>query len=217
MIGFIVALKKEAENFIQALTEKKEVKIIDKLAYEGYFCGKKVVLIICGIGKVNASLSTQALIDIYNPDIIINFGSAGGMNSTTKIKEYYLVDKCCQYDFDVSVLDNVPVGYIQDYDTVFFDCYHDLPIFEKRTLATGDRFNNDVNDLSLIADIGCSLRDMEGASIAQVCKANNKKLIMLKGISDVTGDKTANEQFVLNLASVSNGFPNEIKRIIELL
>ena len=58
---------------------------------------------------------TQAIIDKYSPSTIINFGSAGGFDGKTQALEYYNVDKCCQYDFDLSELDPVPIGYIQDY------------------------------------------------------------------------------------------------------
>ena len=137
------------------------------------------------------------------------------MNDSVKILNYYVIEKACQYDFDVSELDPVPVGYIQDFDTVFFNgCVNNINL-EKSVVASGDRFNDNVKDISTINNMGASLRDMEGGSIAQVCTANNVPFIMIKGVTDVYGSKTAAEQFVSNLKKVSLGFAPIVSNIIK--
>lgn len=215
MIGIVVALESEAKSFFEIIENKSPVSISGKKGFIGKVENKDIIILISGIGKVNAALTTQIIIDKYSPDYILNFGTAGGMNNTAKIMQYYLIDKCCQYDFDVSELDGVPVGYIQDYDCVYFNCYIEknnfLPL---GTVASGDRFNNDLKDIKTINDIPCNLRDMEGGAIGQVCTANNVKLVMIKGVSDVYGSGTAQEQFLKNLHAVSNGFASVVKKVI---
>ena len=216
MIGIIVALKSEANALINEIEQLKEFKIADKPAYSGKIENKDVVLIISGIGKVSAGLSTQLLIDKYSPEYILNFGTCGGMNNSVKILSYYAVEKCCQFDFDLRELDGVPLGYIQEYDRAFFDTHtNGLDFLDKSVLATADRFTNDVNDINAINQIGASLRDMEGGAIAQVCTSNNVPAVMIKGISDVTGSGTAQEQFFKNLKTVGQGFPAVIKKVIK--
>lgn len=219
MIGIVVALNSESKTFKEIIENKKAVQLADKKGLIGKVDGKEIALFISGIGKVNAAITTQALIDAYSPDYVINFGTAGGMNSNVEIMKYYIIDKCCQYDFDVSELDNVPIGYIQDYDEVFFNCYTDKTNFLPHAkLASGDRFNNSLNDINNITNVmGCELRDMEGGAIGQVCTANNVKLVMIKGVSDVVGSGTAQEQFVKNLRSVSDGFAEIIRKTIGFL
>lgn len=219
MIGIIVALNSEAKTFKDIIENKTAVQLADKKGFVGKIDGKDVALFISGIGKVNAALTAQAVIDAYSPDYVINFGTAGGMNSNVEIMKYYIIDKCCQYDFDVSELDDVPIGYIQDYDGVFFDCYTKKTDFLPHAkLASGDRFNNCQKDISTINSvIGCELRDMEGGAIGQVCMANNVKLVMIKGVSDVVGSGTAQEQFVKNLRAVSDGFAIVIKKTLKEL
>lgn len=218
MIGIIVALNSEAKTFKDIIENKTAVQLADKKGFVGKIDGKDVALFISGIGKVNAALTAQAVIDAYSPDYVINFGTAGGMNSNVEIMKYYIIDKCCQYDFDVSVLDNVPVGYIQDFNGIYFNCYtEELDFLPFSNVASGDRFNNDLNDIGTINGLNCSLRDMECGAIGQVCTSNNVPLIAIKGVSDVFGSGTAEEQFVKNLNDVSNGFKDIIKKVIRVL
>ena len=218
MIALVVALDSEAKSFLDKIQNKKEFLIAGKKTYSGTVANKDVVLSICGVGKVNAGLATQLLIDKYSPEYIVNFGTAGGMNSTVKVKDYYLINECAQYDFDLSYLDPVPVGYIQDYQRVLFPTFTDkLDFLPESKVASGDRFNDDTKDVATILNMGCTLRDMEGGAIAQVCLANQTKLVMVKGVSDVYGAQTATEQFLSNLHGVSEGFADIIERVIKAL
>ncbi len=218
MIGIVVALNSEAKKFCEQIENKIITKIADKPAFLGNICGKDIILAISGIGKVNAALTTQAIIDKFSPEYIINFGTAGGTNNTAEHKKYYLIDKCCQFDFDLYALDGVPIGYIQDYDGIFFKCSTDkidfLPI---GNIASADRFNDDIKDNATINTMPCNLRDMEGGAIGQVCTANSVKLVMIKGVTDIYGSGTSQSQFVDNLHEVCDGFANIIVKVIESL
>lgn len=216
MIGIIIALKSEAKYFIEKIKNVKETSVLDKKAYTGEFCGKEIVLAISGIGKVSAALTAQKIIDDYSPEYLLNFGSVGAVNDAVGVLDYCIVDRCMQYDFDVTALDPVPLGYIQEYDRVFFDCLT-APFneFKKASLATGDRFSTGKEDAELVSNQGCALRDMEGAAIAQVCESNKVPLIMLKGVSDVYGSESEQEQFVKNLDSLAKGFPEIIEKIFK--
>ncbi len=218
MIAIVVALQSEAKSILEQIKEKNELKLGDKPAFSGKLFNKDVILAISGIGKVSAALTTQLLIDKFSPEYVVNFGTCGGMNDSVKILNYYLVEKCLQFDFDLRELDGVPLGYIQEYDRAFFPTYtNKLDFLEKSVLATADRFTNDLSDINTINDCGASLRDMEGGAIAQVCLSNNVKLVMIKGISDVFGSGTAQEQFFTNLKAVGEGFPLVIEKVIEAL
>lgn len=218
MVGIVVALFSEAEKLLNKLENRTQFLIADKKAYKGTLCGHDVVVAISGIGKVSAALTTQKIIDLYAPDFILNFGTAGGMNDSVKILNYYLVEKCCQFDFDLRELDGVPLGYIQEYKTAYFPCHtNKLDFLLKSNLATADRFTNDVRDINSINEVGCALRDMEGGAIAQVCLSNDTPLYMIKGVTDVYGSRTAQEQFYENLKKVSEGFPDIVIKAINLL
>lgn len=212
MICFVVALPKEAEYFLKDVNAVDKFFIADKPAYSFNFLGHDCVLALSGIGKVSASLTTQMLIDKFNPSVVVNFGSAGGMTQDLSVLDYCIISEACQFDFDVTTLDDVPVGYIQEYDTVFFPCVvpngNSLQI---KKVASSDRFNNDVKDINQIIKMGASIRDMEGGAVAQVCKSNDMPLIMIKGISDVYEKVSAERQFTENLQLVSKGFTRVLK------
>lgn len=218
MIGIVVALNSEAEGFISLLENKFESKKAGKRLVSGEISGKKVTIIVSGIGKVNAALSTQFLIDEYSPECILNFGTAGGLKKDVSVAEIYAVSECAQYDFDLSELDNVKRGYIQDYDTVFFRVKSaDIPFLNKGILCSGDRFSDSITDYNNIIEMGANVKDMEGGAIAEVCAANDIPLYVVKGITDVYGNNPTAEQFKSNLKAVCSKFPETIKKVIEYI
>ncbi len=218
MIGIVVALNSEAQSLIDCMEPIERILLAGKDCFVGKFAKYDVALVISGIGKVNAAIATQAVIDKFLPEFILNFGTCGGMNESVEILKYYLADKCAQFDFDLRELDGVPLGYIQDYDRVFFPAIklNGAP-FEYSTLASADRFTNDEIDIKAINDMGASLRDMEGGSVAQVCLANSVPLFVLKGITDVYGSGTAQEQFYVNLQTVCKNFSKNVKILLDFI
>ncbi len=216
MIGIVVALNSEVEKLLTKVDELNEISLADKKAYSCKVANKEVIIAISGIGKVNAAITTQLLIDKFSPDFILNFGTCGGTNKSVEILKYYAITKCAQFDFDLRELDGVPLGYIQDYDTVFFPTnIIGLDYLEESVLASSDRFTDNPVDIDNINQMGASVRDMEGGAIAQTCVANKVPLFMIKGISDVVGSGTAQEQFFKNLKTVGEGFPAVIIKAVE--
>ena len=77
MIGIICAMQIEA-NGILALMKEKEQRQIAKMTFtSGTLNGKSLVVVVCGVGKVNAAMCSFALIENYAPDCCINRGVAG--------------------------------------------------------------------------------------------------------------------------------------------
>ena len=207
MVGIVVALKAEAQNIIETVGVVEKKAKNGKTLYYGTIENKNFVLIISGIGKVNAALATQFLIDNFPIEYIVNFGSVGGIAGKAEICAYYAVDKCCQYDFDLSALDNVPVGYIQDFDTVYFYPKTDkLKFLPTATLASSDRFTAKDEDIKTVLGLKCTVFDMEGGAIAQVCVANGKTFYIFKGVTDVHGSGNDKNTFYENLNKVCTGF-----------
>jgi adenosylhomocysteine nucleosidase len=215
MIGVVVALKSEAMPLINKIENAKEIKLCGKPCFVGKLADREVALIISGIGKVSASLSTQALIDKLGATTIINYGTCGGTNSSINVCDYYMVDKAFQFDFDVREIDDVPLGYIQEYDRVFFNANIINIGLKKQSLATSDRFSKSEIDLNNILNNACFLRDMEGCAIIQVAVSNDTPVYIVKGVTDVYGSGTDGEQFYKNLSKVCENFPNIILKLIQ--
>lgn len=215
MIVVVVALKREAEKIIEKITEKEELFIAGKSVYKGKLFGKDAAVIISGIGKVSAALATQAAIDRFSPEYVLNFGTAGGLGDRVKACEFYAVKRCCQHDFDLSDIDDVARGYIQDYDAVYFPAETKGLCLTEVSLATADRFTHKENDLAAVADMGCDLTDMEGCAIAQVCLSDGVKFYCIKAVSDVIGSGTQGEDYNANVKKIAEKFPAVIKNAIE--
>ena len=79
-IGIITAMTEEFEVIEELM---KNIEIIDKYnlkLYTGMINEKEVVLVKCGVGKVNSARTTQILIDTFEIEYIINVGVAGSLN-----------------------------------------------------------------------------------------------------------------------------------------
>ena len=215
LIGFVVAMEKEARLLLDKAEVIKEHLIGKKHIFEGEIWGTSFVLIISGIGKVNAAMSTQILIDHYPIKKVLNWGLAGGKaGSGLKAGDIVEVEKCCQYDFDLSELDDVDIGYMQDYDLVYYPLTTSHK-FKAVTCASGDRFTSKPMFLKIINDLGSQITDMECGAIAQVCYSNDIPLQSIKLISDVDCEKASIfEQYSNNAESICNKLPDAIKMII---
>ncbi|MDE7158000.1 MAG: hypothetical protein K2N74_00330, partial [Clostridiales bacterium] len=70
--------------------------------------------------------------------------------------------------------------------------------FARRALGSGDRFNDSPADHETLLELGCDIRDMEGAAIVQVCKYAGVPCVCVKSISDSYGSGSTTEQYRKN-------------------
>lgn len=153
------------------------------------------VLIVCGIGKVNAAAAAQRAISEFGAELIVNAGLAGGFGSDMSVGDVYEVASAVEYDFDLARLNGTSVGVLDEYDSAYLDA-ETVGVFPSAVLATGDHFNDSEEDYSLIRDeLGAGLRDMEGAAIAHVCKKNGVRFRAVKCITNVAGKGSMTGQY----------------------
>ena len=101
-IGIIAAMTEEIAS-IKKLMTNISVKNIYELEFTlGTIHSKNVVLVKCGVGKVNAARTTQILIDNFDLDYVINVGTAGGLNENIEIGDVIIAEKLVQHDFDIT-------------------------------------------------------------------------------------------------------------------
>ncbi len=215
MIGAVIAMESEAEALLSQTEIEQISSVFGKAVYGGKAFGKDVLIVVCGVGKVNAAAGACAAI-LKGADVILNFGVAGGLNEKTEVAELYLIDRAVQYDFDCTQLNGSKVGTL-DGETENF-----LPLFipggldfPRRALGTGDRFNDSAEDHALLLELGCDIREMEGGAIAEVCKYAGVPFASVKSISDVYGSGSTTEQFKKNLKLAVLNLKAHMKEIIE--
>ena len=110
-VGIIVAMEEEEEailNIMNNIEEKDEYEVTFKI---GQIEKTKVIVVKCGVGKVNAARVTQILIDKFNVEYVINVGSAGALNPLLNIGDIVIGEKLIQHDFDITAFDH-DKGYI---------------------------------------------------------------------------------------------------------
>ena len=211
MLVVIAAMQKEADALINLSTIKKSYSLGGKKIYQASAFNKDFYLIVCGIGKVNAAMATQLAIDKLGADKLLNIGVAGGILSDMKIGQIYSIDKAVQYDFDLCQVNGTQIGTLDEYSTPYLLC-NAISAFPVTTLATGDRFNDNTQDLSILAQLNAGIRDMEGGAIAQVALTNKIPLYMVKCISDVVGSDCV-QQYKDNLVRALGNLSNAMQKI----
>lgn len=197
-IGIIGAMELE----VAALKSKLELKnVVDKADmefHEGILNGKDVVIVQCGIGKVNAGICVQILADLFAVNTVINTGVAGSLRAEINIGDIVVSTDACEHDMDVSALGYEP-GIIPQMETSFFkadrklieeaiavcrEVNPEINVYEGRVVS-GDQFISDgaVKD-RLIQQFDGSCAEMEGAAIAHAAFLNKIPYIVLRAISD---------------------------------
>ena len=222
--GIIGAMDHEIDTLVGDLQDKKEEKKYGLTFYLGKLKKYEVVIVKCGIGKVNAGRTTQVLISEYSPKYIINTGIAGGLSEQLKIGDIVISTDLIQHDFDVTFLgyakgymctgenNKEPTKYIADKELsekikkVLEKVGGDRTLYCGRIL-TGDMFvSSKEKREELVKDFDGYCCEMEGAAIAQVASLNKVPFTVVRVISDLPSGKGPEDynSFELEAARLSS-------------
>jgi adenosylhomocysteine nucleosidase len=201
--------------------------------YSGKIYDNKVVLAKCGVGKVNAALNTQYIIDKFNPSIIINTGVAGGIKKDLSVGDIVIGESFVQYDFDASAL-GYAKGYMctgvdNDKPTIYYSSKELISKFEKIVsnmeldgnkitihkgrIATGDTFiSSSEKKQELERLFNAAAVEMEAGAIAQTSNINNIPCLIIRAISDL-----ADGSAPLSLSQVETKMAQVASSTIEIL
>lgn len=178
-------------------------------------------LYVSGIGKVNAAAATQKAI-CEGATEIWNFGFAGGFDPSMNVGDIVAISSAVEYDFDLAKLNNTRVGQLNERNSPYIPLSKieraTLPptpnTYTYATLASGDRFNDSDDDLSLLKELGATVRDMEGAAIAHVCEREGVPCHCVKCISDVHGRGAMTRQYLDNMSFCQRKLGEAVKELI---
>ena len=197
-VGIIGAMEVEVETLKKHMKVRRTVKKAHMEFCEGVLGGQEVVVVRSGIGKVNAAVCTQILVDDFKADTVINTGIAGSLKAEINIGDIVVSTDLVHHDMD-AVNFGYPLGQIPQMDTFSFKaderlvelaekaCHEvnpEIQVFRGR-IVSGDQFISD-NDKKefLKQSFGGLCTEMEGAAIGQVCYVNRVPLCVLRAISD---------------------------------
>lgn len=198
-IGLMGAMDEEIALLLERV-ENQETAVMAGIRFvTGKLHGKDVVVCKSGVGKVNAALAAQLLIDRFEAGAIWFTGVAGAVHPDLDVGGIVISASCQQHDMDVSPLGyprgTVPYQEVSDYpaDPAFIRLAEqacarlcrDHKYIVGRVLS-GDQFIADRDFVSsvLYGEMEGACVEMEGAALAQVCYMNKVPFVVLRSISD---------------------------------
>jgi adenosylhomocysteine nucleosidase len=207
MIGIIGAMEEEVVMLRSAMADAAETRFGDFVFIEGTLEGKAVVLLRCGIGKVNAAVGCALLIDHFKPTFVINTGSAGGIDPSLTFGDVVVSDGLLYHDVDVTAFGYAD-GQIPGQKAVFAVGADLISMAERAVdslkadgslpsnlrhvrgiIASGDIFMHDAARIASVRSRFPTVRavEMEGAAIAHACALFQTPVLVIRAISDVAG------------------------------
>jgi adenosylhomocysteine nucleosidase len=197
-IGIIGAMDEEVNKLKEHMSDIKVEKIAAMDFCLGFIDEKEVVIVRSGIGKVNAAICTQILVDRFQVDVVINTGVAGSLRNEINIADIVLSTDALQHDMDATGF-GYEAGIIPRMETsIFFAdqklvslakevCREEIPEIGIHTgrVVTGDQFISDRRKKEwLVSQFDGYCTEMEGAAIAQAAYLNQIPFLIVRAISD---------------------------------
>ncbi len=201
-VGIIGAMEMEVETLqsqmnVTSTTEKANMKFM-----EGTLGDTNVVVVKCGIGKINAAVCVQILVDMFEVTHVINTGVAGSLNAKLDIGDILISRDVIHHDVDVTIF-GYDLGEVPQLGTREFKADEAMVALAKQTceevnpdlhaiigrVVSGDQFisSKEVKE-RLITNFQGDCAEMEGASIAHACFLNNIPFVIIRAISDKADD-----------------------------
>ncbi|MBS4191387.1 5'-methylthioadenosine/S-adenosylhomocysteine nucleosidase [Bacillus sp. FJAT-49705] len=210
-IAIIGAMEEEVTLLREKIIDMDQIVIAGCEYTTGLMNGVEVILLRSGIGKVNAALSTAILLEKFNPDFVINTGSAGGFNPDLNVGDVVISTEVRHHDVDVTAfgyeygqVPQLPAAFEADSQLVRTAevCAKEIKDIQvvRGLIATGDSFMNDPVRVDFIRDKFNDLQavEMEAAAIAQVSYQFGTPFVIIRSLSDIAGKESdvSFEQFL---------------------
>lgn len=202
-IGIIGAMEHEIEKLTKE--EMKSESTVSKaglLFHVGKIGDTDVVIVKSGVGKVNAALCAQILVDCFQVTHLLNTGIAGSLDHNINIGDIVICTDAMQHDMDLTPLGFAPgfipaLGAGRDLNNFPADPYlrslaaeacravaPGIGIHEGR-IVSGDQFiSSSAQRTRLVSTFHAICTEMEGAAIAHTAFVNEIPFIVLRAISD---------------------------------
>lgn len=201
-IGIIGAMELEVEALKKEMRIASTTRRASMEFFEGTLNGTDVVIVRSGIGKVNAALCAQILIDVFQVSHIINTGVAGSLNAELDIGDILVSSDAVHHDMNVTVF-GYSLGEVPQLGVLAFPAEPEMVKIAMETcrevnpditvrsgrVASGDQFISSKDAKQFIIDnFSGDCAEMEGASIAQAAWLNGIPFVIIRAISDKADD-----------------------------
>lgn len=186
MIALIYAMAGECAGLLERL---EGTPLPEMTSIPLYSLPDGTLVAVGGVGKVNAAMATQAILDRFPVTEVWNAGCVGAFDALP-VGAIVVGTHCVQHDVDTSLAGDEP-GLVSTVNRVEFPCdfvedtLAALPYAQRGVIATGDWFGRDYDRARAILErYHAAVCDMEGCACAQVCLRNNVPFRAIKAVSD---------------------------------
>lgn len=207
-IGIIGAMNEEIHELLNQMKDVNTKTVRSITYYTGIIGDTPVVVCKSGVGKVNAAICTQIMIDTFHVEAVLFTGVAGALDPDLDIGDLVISSECQYHDMDASVL-GFAKGTIPYQETSVFPAHPTWIEWAKKAgskldevqvkvgkVVSGDQF---ISDPAKVAELkeqfSAACVEMEGASVAHVCHFNQVPYVVIRSISD-RADHSAHVNFV---------------------
>ncbi len=234
-LGIVSALPEELSALLSLVETAHTSNVAGRQLHEGGLHGHEVVLVLCGIGKVAAALTTTLLIERMGVRSLLFTGVAGGLGADVRVGDVVVARTLLQHDMDASPLfprhqipdlrlDELPADtrlsqalcqaartVVQRPPAAVASFGLGAPRVHEGLVISGDRFvSTSAESAALRERLPQALAvEMEGAAMAQVCTAYGVPCAVLRTVSDRADDQ-AHVDFPRFLAEVASPMSREI-------
>lgn len=190
-IGIVAAMNSELNYLLTYCEVVNEIKLKKNKFYQCEYGDYDLIVVASGVGKTNATVYTQLLIDYFEPSAVINIGIGGGLSESIKPLSVILGADFSHYDVNIEQMENLfPNQSVFEADSKLFTAFSAYVDQEKRgKIVSGESFISDsILKKEIIKNHNPLLVDMETSSIAHCCYINDMPFISLRSVSDLADE-----------------------------
>ena len=199
-IGIIGAMDEEIRILNEKMNNLQTTIIAGCEFHQGELNGRQVILTKSGIGKVAAAVATTLLLEKFQPDTIINTGSAGGFDTSLNVGDIVISTEVRFHDVDLTAF-GYEIGQMAQLPAAFAadEKLRNIALQASQTLeslktvqgqiCTGDIFMANPKKAEVARNNFPEMAacEMEAAAIAQVCYQFKVPFVIIRSLSDIAG------------------------------
>ncbi|AIQ41125.1 5'-methylthioadenosine/adenosylhomocysteine nucleosidase [Paenibacillus sp. FSL R5-0912] len=196
VLGLLGAMDEEIILLLEEMKNRETTVKAGITFHSGSVFGKPAVLCKSGVGKVNAAVTTQILLDSFGVSRVLFTGVAGAVHPDLNIGDIVISSQCIQHDMDVTAL-GYARGVIPYQETSSFPADPRLVKLAEQAcrelnqksvtgiVLSGDQFIASKDTVTVLREqLDGACAEMEGAAVAQVCNMNGTPFVIIRSMSD---------------------------------
>ncbi len=221
-IGLVGPSYTEIDHIVESLENRKEEKRDSHVFYSGTLGNEEVVSVVSGIGKVNAAIAAQRLIDLYKVDALFLCGVAGAI-ADLPVFSLVLCSKAAHHDVAEDILDT-GFPFIKDnilaaspsLTALAKEAVRDFSNVYEGLCVSGEQFIDQEGRDAIIQRFHPLCVDMETSAVAHAAYLKELPWFAMRGITD-TGNESGMDVFRQNLRKTSDMTQNAMLSLFRLL